>query len=154
MFRAQCSCFYAYQLWRDFKSESFRRLRLAYDNYRTFHKIIRFCKVCPFQIQANIKRFNTLIRKLMYHFVERTRQSKNSLVIALCTLLIIFVLNITHITAIFYLEQWITKCYFLSQSTAVGLFVHRYRSSLYLMFCVFLRYVYLVLFTMYQIHSA
>ena len=31
LFRTHCSCFYASQLWCNFKSERFRRLRVAYD---------------------------------------------------------------------------------------------------------------------------
>ena len=47
------------------------------------HKIPCFCSARPFQIQANIEKFNALIRKLVYSFVERCRQSENSLVAAL-----------------------------------------------------------------------
>ena len=49
LLRTHCSCFYASQLWYNFKSESFRRLRVAYnDSYRMLHKIPRFCSARPF----------------------------------------------------------------------------------------------------------
>ena len=56
LFRTHCSCFYAFQLWCNFKSKSFRRLRVAYnDCYCMLHEISRFCSAGPFQIRLLLK---------------------------------------------------------------------------------------------------
>ena len=61
----------------NFKSESFRRLGVAYNNSDfMLHKILRFCRDRSFQIQANIKMFSALIHKLMYRFVNAVANLK------------------------------------------------------------------------------
>ena len=79
LFCTHCSCFYASHLWGNFKSESFRRSWVSFnDSYCMLHKIPCIFSARFLQIQVYIEIFNALIRKMMRRFVGRCHQSENS----------------------------------------------------------------------------
>ena len=80
-FSAHCS-FYSRQLRCIFKSKSFQKLHVVYNNsYRIAHKIPCSCSACPFQIQANNESFNALIRKLMIVLLNAVAHLKTHLLL-------------------------------------------------------------------------
>ena len=65
LFRAHCSTLYASQLWCCYTYESYRRLRVSYnDFYRSIYGIPRYCSVRQYQVEANVDTFDALVRKL------------------------------------------------------------------------------------------
>ena len=82
LFRAHCFTLYASQLWCYYTYESYRRLRVSYnDSYRSIHDIPRYCSVRQYQVEANVDMptFDALVRKLLFRFMNRCHRSVTSL---------------------------------------------------------------------------
>ena len=80
LFRAYCCALYASQLWCCYTHESYRRLRVSYnDSYRSIHVhgIPRYCSVRQYQVGANVDTFHALVRKLLFRFMNRCHRSTN-----------------------------------------------------------------------------
>ena len=78
LFRAHCCALYASQLWYCYTHESYRRLRVSYnDSYRSIHGIPRYCSVRQYQVEANVDTFDALARKLLFRFMNRCHRSTN-----------------------------------------------------------------------------
>ena len=77
-FRAHCCALYASQLWCCYTHESYRRLRVSYnDSYRSIHGIPSYCSVRQYQVEANVDTFDALVRKLLFRFMNRCHRSTN-----------------------------------------------------------------------------
>ena len=78
LFRAYCCTLYASQLWCCYIYESYRRLRVSYnDSYRSIHGIPRYCSVRQYQVEVNVDTSDALVRKLLFRFMNRRHRSTN-----------------------------------------------------------------------------
>ena len=65
LFRTHCSCFYASQFRCNFKSENFRKLRVAYDDsYRIMIPIVGYISSLIFAVPVPSK-FRLTLKRLM-----------------------------------------------------------------------------------------
>ena len=86
LFRSYCTSFYASNLWCNYRSDTFRKLRVAYnDSYRILHNLPRYVSARECQVSAHVTTFSALIRKSLFSFVSRCFHSENKLISALMT---------------------------------------------------------------------
>ena len=86
LFRSYCTSFYASNLWCNYRSDTFRKLRVAYnDSYRILHDLPRYVSARECQVSAHVTTFSALIRKSLFSFVSRCFHSENKLISALMT---------------------------------------------------------------------
>ena len=86
LFRSYCTSFYASNLWCNYRSDTFRKLRVAYnDSYRILHDLPRYVSARECQVSAHVTTFSALIRKSLFLFVSRCFLSENKLISALMT---------------------------------------------------------------------
>ena len=52
-------------------------------SYRSIHDIPYYCSVCQYQVEANVDTFDALVRKLLFHFMNRCHRSTNVFVLSL-----------------------------------------------------------------------
>ena len=84
LFRIYCNCFYACQLWSNFKRSSYHRLSVAYnDSYRILHGIPRWISARKSQVHHNVLTLDALVRKNMWGFIERCAASSNAYIYSL-----------------------------------------------------------------------
>lgn len=81
LFNSYCSDFYCSALWINFKSESLRRLKTAYN--RVFRKLFNLkgqISVSECLVARRLNPFIVLLRKAIYNLRQRVFKSNNSIV--------------------------------------------------------------------------
>ena len=87
LFRSYCTSFYASNLWCNYRSDTFRKLHVAYtDSYRILlHNIPRYVSAQECKVSAHVTTFYAFIRKSLFSFVSQCFHSENKLISALMT---------------------------------------------------------------------
>ena len=81
LFKSYCSNLYCGQLWCNYKSRSFSKIKVAYNNvFRSLMCLKRDTSISKCMIDNNVDPFVVLRRKLVYGFRERVMSSRNKLV--------------------------------------------------------------------------
>ncbi len=84
LFRAYCTSFYTAPLWFKFKKESLCKLQVAYnDCMRILLKKPRWCSASDLFCKARVQSFPALMRNLMYTFICRLDNSRNTIIMLL-----------------------------------------------------------------------
>ena len=80
LFSTYCSVLFGCQLWANYKKESMRRLRVAYNRiFRMLINIRGIVSMSHILLQYRMDHFNVIIRKLIVGFMQRIANSKNVL---------------------------------------------------------------------------
>ena len=69
LIKSYCTSFYCGYLWSDYKSMTFSKLRVAFNNVHVYRKVLRLPKwPSPNKMYAthNIKNFEALLRKVIW----------------------------------------------------------------------------------------
>ena len=81
IFRTYCSNFYACQLWCNYSSSVYKKVKVAFNNvYRSLMSIKRGSSISMAFVQNNLNTFDCLIRKSAFSLRKRIFESENSLV--------------------------------------------------------------------------
>ncbi len=84
LFRAYCTSLYTAPLWFKFKKESLCKLQVAYnDCMRILLKKTRWCSASDLFCKARVQSFPALMRNLMYTFICRLDNSRNTIIMLL-----------------------------------------------------------------------
>jgi hypothetical protein len=80
LFSTYCSSLFGCQLWANYKQESLRRLRVAYNKiFRMLLHIRGIVSMSHVLLQYRIDHFNVIVRKLIVGLLQRIAESKNVL---------------------------------------------------------------------------
>ena len=91
LYRSYCMPMHGCQLWCDFYSYTYNRIRVAYNNaYRILYNISRSSSVRSHQVQDNITTFDALIRKRQYSFLSRCNKTRNNYIESLTSSDVLF----------------------------------------------------------------
>lgn len=81
LFNSYCSNVYGCCLWTNYRSESLRRIRVAYNNvFRRLLKLARDSSISFHMVSRNVEHFNVLYRKSINSFMKRLSSNHNHLV--------------------------------------------------------------------------
>jgi hypothetical protein len=81
LFKTFCSNFYCCQLWSNYKVSTYNKLRVAFNNvFRSLLKLKRDCSISAYMVNNHVNSFYGLLRKQIYGFTLRLRNSTNILV--------------------------------------------------------------------------
>ena len=80
LFRSFCTSLYTCELWCQYRSESLRKLCVAYNNvFRFLCREPRNCSASHMFVSRGLPTCNMLIRKSIYAFMTSTKRSRNTL---------------------------------------------------------------------------
>ena len=80
LFRSFCTSLYTCELWCQYRSESLRKLCVAYNNvFRFLCREPRNCSASHMFVSRGLPTCNMLIRKSIYAFMTSTKRSCNSI---------------------------------------------------------------------------
>ena len=86
LFNSYCTAFYGSSLWYNFKSESFRRLKTAYNRiFRLFFNIKGIVSVSQCLVKLNLNPFAVILRKSIFSLRKRIFNSENRVVNVIAT---------------------------------------------------------------------
>ncbi len=81
LFNTYCTSLYCSQLWNRYTQAQYKKLAVAYNNiFRRFLCYSRFHSASGMFVENNVKSFEMLIRKNVYNFMIRVKNSENVLV--------------------------------------------------------------------------
>ena len=81
LFRSYCACFYCPYLWTHYKKSTHSKLRVAFNNvYRRILKLPSWSSASTMYTVNHIDSFEVLVRKRVAGFIERLKDSNNSII--------------------------------------------------------------------------
>ena len=81
LFRSYCACFYCPYLWTHYKKSTHSKLRVAFNNvYRRILKLPPRSSASTMYTVNHIDSFEVLVRKRVAGFIERLKDSNNSII--------------------------------------------------------------------------
>ena len=81
LFSTYCSTIFGCQLWSNYRQESLRRLKVAYNRiFKLLMKINGAVSMSALLLSYNVSHFNVLLRKLIIGFMKRIAESDNILI--------------------------------------------------------------------------
>ena len=79
--KSYCTSFYCGYLWSDYKSMTFSKIRVAFNNvYRTVLGLPKWSSVTEMYATHNIENFEALLRKVIYGFIQRSEDNSNVII--------------------------------------------------------------------------
>ena len=81
LIKSYCTSFYCGYLWSDYKSMTFSKLRVAFNNvYRRVLGLPTWASASEMYAIHNIENFEALLRKVIYGFIRRLEDSSNVII--------------------------------------------------------------------------
>ena len=84
LFQSYCTTFYCCALWSTYCNKTYSKMRAAYNNaYRILLGYRRGCSASHMLVTNNLPGFDSLLRKNIFAFMQRIKDTPNSLVQAI-----------------------------------------------------------------------
>ena len=81
LFQSYCTSFYRAQLWCNYSAQTYRKVKVAYNNtFRHLMGIKGPCSISQLFLEHNVHCYNVLMRKLVNGFMTRILASQNILI--------------------------------------------------------------------------
>ena len=81
LIKSCCTSFYCGYLWSDYKSMTFSKLRVTFNNAnRRVLGFLKWSSATKMYVTHNIENLEALLRKVIYGFVQRLEDSRNVII--------------------------------------------------------------------------